>query len=112
MVAYSKLIGLKGPGAASSRGFRVDIFPLWELEKGDRERATFGAAAFTKLEPVWQADDPRWLTPKPWGFLGPITLKYPNRCIYCGERMKAGERGMYSKKIMSVAHEACRAGED
>lgn len=112
MVEYSKLRGARGPAAAQKTGFHVECFPLFEQQKAERIVESSGVAAFLKTEPVWAPNDPRWNVKPPWGFLGPILLKYANRCVYCGELMKVGSKAMYSKKIMSVAHVDCHAGVD
>lgn len=112
MVEYSKLRGAKGPAAAQKTGFTVECFPLFEQQKAELFREQRGAAELLKTEPVWQPNDPRWNVKPPWGWLGPIHLKYANRCVYCGELMKVGERAVYSKKISSVAHVECQAGVD
>ena len=90
-------------------GFTRDFFPLWELEKRDREVAEHGEAAVQLSEPLWKANDPRWLVPESaYGWIA-YTLKWGGPCVYCTERVQANERGLYSRRINSVAHIACEA---
>lgn len=119
VVAYSKLIGLRGPGVAESRGFTRECFPIFEEQKREREvEAQQSGIMFAKgrtssqlSEPVWPANDARWNVPKPWGFV-PYRLKFGGRCVYCGDHIPAGTLALYSRKIQSVAHVECRAGQD
>lgn len=90
--------------------FTRECFPILEEMKRERE-----APAVTTLvasqEPVWRADDPRWLVNPPWLFR-PFTLRFGGRCVYCGEPIPAGASELYSRKIQSVAHRACHADAD
>lgn len=113
MVDYRKLVGMKGPGAETSRGFTIDLSPSWEAEKADPNFSlkVLEAKRGQTSEPVWEANDKRWTIPKPWGF-APYQLKFGGRCCYCGEPISPGALELYSAKLRAVAHRACRAGED
>lgn len=91
-------------------GFRVDIFPEFEREKGERA-AEKGIAPVGLGVALWAADDPRWAMRPPYGFR-PYVLKWGGPCVYCTEQIQAGELALYSRKINSVAHQACHADFD
>ena len=90
-------------------GFVIDISPSWELEKRAREIEEHGQAAVLKSEPLWASNDPRWHVPESQYGWVPYILKWGGPCVYCTERVEADERGLYSRRINSVAHIACEA---
>ena len=91
-------------------GFRVDIFPDFELEKAHRAEGA-GIVKVTQGQAVWKADDPRWNVKPPYGFVS-YRLKYGGACIYCAEHIPAGAFALYSKKVQGVAHASCHDGWD
>lgn len=91
-------------------GFRFDIFPDFEREKAERAEAA-GVATVTMGVAVWEPNDPRWHVSAPYRFR-PYTLKYGGPCVYCAERIDAGEYALYSRTINSVAHVECHGGYD
>ncbi len=90
-------------------GFKVDIFPDFEREKGERAKTV--GVAFEISEPVWQGNDPRWSIRPPYLFV-PYVLRFGGMCIYCGERIPVGASALYSRKVQGVAHRECHAGFD
>lgn len=90
-------------------GFRRDIFPDFEREKGERAEALGVVPELST--PVWKADDPRWLLNPPYGFVS-YTLRFGGSCVYCGEHIAAGTFALYSRRIQSVAHRECHANFD
>lgn len=91
-------------------GFRRDIFPDFEAEKGERAQKEHGIAV-EMGKPVWPANDPRWLMKPPFLWVA-YTLKWGGPCVYCAERIEAGTFALYSRRINSVAHRECHAGVD
>jgi len=91
-------------------GFRVDIFPDFELEKAQRAEVA-GIAKVTLGQAVWKSEDPRWNVKPPYGFISYV-LKFGGYCIYCGEHIPAGTSALYSRKVQGVAHASCHGGYD
>lgn len=88
-------------------GFVRDLSPSWEAEKRDREVAEQGIAVVLQSEPLWKPNDSRWLVPESeYGWVLYV-LKWGGPCVYCTGRVEADERGLYSRRINSVAHIAC-----
>lgn len=91
-------------------GFRVDIFPDFERQKAEHA-AEKGIEPTTAGVALWEPDDERWRQKPPYGFR-PYTLKWGGPCVYCAEKIPAGERALYSRALNSVAHVDCHAGYD
>ncbi len=102
------LLAKQSQGGART-GFHREFFADFEAEKGLRAQSL--GVALEISEPVWKADDPRWLMNPPYGFV-PYTLRFGGLCVYCGYHIKVGTFALYSRRIQSVAHRECHADYD
>lgn len=93
---------------AKKTGFQREFFPDFEREKGERAEAKGIVVEGVK---VWEPSDPRWKLQPPYHFIS-MTLLYGGYCVYCATKIEKGKRGLFSRKIQSVAHEECHADYD
>jgi len=88
-------------------GFTRECFVILEQMKRDREVELGGEELAQSTEPVWLPSDPRWAVPEAHYNWRAITIRFGDRCVYCGENVEAGSFELYSPRLRALGHRTC-----